>query len=43
MPVRDPAEDERPDYRAHNVEGRNGSKVGAGKMERLGALQGRAQ
>jgi len=43
MPIRDPAEDESSYDRAHDVEGSNGSKVGAGKMERFGALQGRAE
>ena len=43
MTICDPAEDERSDHRAHDVEGCNGSEVGAGKMERLGALQGRPQ
>ena len=43
MPIRDPAEDESSYDRAHDVEGSNGSKVGAGKMERIGALQGRTE
>jgi hypothetical protein len=43
MPIRDPAEDESSYDRAHDVEGSNCSKVGAGKMERFGALQGRAE
>jgi hypothetical protein len=41
--IRDPAEDKGPDYRAYDVERRNCSEIGAGKMERLGALQGRTQ
>ena len=40
MPIRDPAEDERTDYRSYDVERRNCAEIGAGKMERLGALQG---
>jgi hypothetical protein len=32
-----------PCYRANNVKGRYGSEISAGKMERLGALQGRTQ
>ena len=43
MPIRDPAEDKGTDDRAHDVEGRDCSEVGAGKMERFGALQGRTQ
>src|ERR1700722_17759662 len=43
MPIRDPAEHESADDRAYDVEGSNGSKVGAGKMEGFGALQGRAE
>ena len=43
VPIRDPAEDKGTDYRSYDVERRNCSKIGAGKMERLGALQGRTQ
>ena len=43
MAIRDPAEDKGTDDRADDVEGRYCSEVGAGKMERFGALQGRTQ
>src|SRR4029077_1695189 len=43
MAIRDPAEDKGTDDRADDVEGRYCPEVGAGKMERFGALQGRTQ